>query len=148
MQHYNQGYDELYHYGKLGMKWGRRTGGEKTSIRQTLKERDAYIQKNRIERSKMKAEAHIAWKKAHDASNSDKYDEEKANKLWDEYETLSGGQKYRDLDKKASRMKTGEIAAIALYNVIALALIARGVAIRNKTNKMVYDTVSPYIKQY
>ena len=24
MQHYNQGYDELYHYGVMGMRWGRR----------------------------------------------------------------------------------------------------------------------------
>ena len=36
MQHYNQGYDELYHYGVMGMKWGKR----KTNPTKTYSESD------------------------------------------------------------------------------------------------------------
>ena len=52
MQHYNQGYDELYHYGKLGMKWGKRKNpiasamNKISGINKVSKFNEAYTKNN------------------------------------------------------------------------------------------------------
>ena len=51
MQHYNQGYDELYHYGIKGMKWGVRRAVDQ--FKKSMKDTSSVIKKsNEIRKQK------------------------------------------------------------------------------------------------
>lgn len=105
---------ELYHYGVLGMKWGRRKAQKRTEVNERLKAKALKYEKKSADMTLKSEKAHNKFdlekanKKGVKAAKLEKKSAsllKKANKVDDDYKRLKMERKAANLDYKASKLR-------------------------------------------